>query len=506
MNSVNSKSSPTGSSLGQQERRGVGSFVLCLLVWLGLAAGCARERVQDLRLTLSACRLERYPGVANCGTLEVQENRIAPNGRSVPLRVAVLPALTPSPEPDPLVILVGGPGQAATVAGAMVAFALEPVRRKRDVVLVDQRGTGASRPLTCAYEKQSFVDSFSAEPTEADVRDCLRALDADTTQYATPNAIADLEQVRTALGYAQWNLWGGSYGTRVALAYLQSNPEAIRRVVLDGVAPTDIKLPLHMAFDGDESLRLLFAQCERQAECEAHYPQLRQAFEELLRRFDTKAFQITTRHPATGETVEIDMTRDGFLGGIRTLLYSAELTSVLALAIHEAHTHDNWAPFFAAVHTILYEMNEQPSHVGMYLSVVCAEDIPRIGTEEIDRATRGTYVGDVFVRQSKRYCDAWKAASLPASYFEPVSAPNPVLLLSGQLDPATPPRWGQLTASRLRQSLHVVVPGVGHGVSTVGCGPKLVAKFLDDDKPTELDVACLTDHQAPALFTRFTGP
>ncbi len=388
----------------------------------------------------------------------------------------------------------------------MVALAFEPVRRKRDVVLIDQRGTGQSRPLTCAYEKQSFTQSFSTEPSDADVSTCLQALDADTTQYATPNAIEDLEQVRTALGYAQWNLWGGSYGTRVALAYLQSNPDAVRRVILDGVAPTDIKLPLHMAFDGDESLRALFAQCERQPECHARYPHLQTAFEQLLRTFDADVRQVPTRHPSTGERVTIAMSRDGFLGGVRTLLYSAELSSVLPLAIHEADVNDDWTPFFAAIHTIVYEMTEQPSHVGMYLSVICAEDTARIAPDEISKATQGTYVGDVFVRQTKRYCDLWKAATVPASYFEPVSATQPVLLLSGQLDPATPPRWGQLAASRLSQSLHVVVPGVGHGVSTVGCGPKLVAEFLDHPKPVELDVTCLTEHDEAALFTRFTGP
>lgn len=499
MTSSESRSAQTSWTL--QSRRAK-SYVFALL--FGVVA-CERGPADKATLPLSPCRLPRYPASVSCGTLEVEEHREAPNGRKVPLRVAVLPALTPHPAPDPLVILVGGPGQAATVAGVMVALALEPVRRKRDVVLVDQRGTGRSRPLTCTYEKQTFEQRFSGEPSEADVKRCLAELDADTTQYATPHAIADLEQVRQALGYQKWNLWGGSYGTRVALAYLQRHPDVIRRVVLDGVAPTDITLPLHMAHDGDESLRAVFAMCERQAECHAHYPELLATFEQLLSQFDAGVVNIAAPHPATGEAVTIAMSRDGFLGAVRTLLYSADVASLLPLVLHQAR-HDDWAPFFAAVHTLIYELSEQPSHVGMYLSVICAEDAPRIETKQVEEATRGTYMGDSLVRITKQHCNAWKAAELPASYFEPVTSEVPVMLLSGQLDPATPPRFGQLAASRLKHALHVVVPGVAHGVSTVGCGPRLVASFLADENPLALDVKCLTEHREPALFTRFTGP
>jgi pimeloyl-ACP methyl ester carboxylesterase len=473
---------------------------------MSVSWACSRGNLAGERLQLSECRLPRYPGIVNCGVLKVEEHRLAPNGRKLSLRVVVIPALTPNPEPDPFVILVGGPGQAATVAGAMVALALEPIRKKREIVLIDQRGTGQSGPLTCAYERQPFEASFSSEPSQSEVNTCLQSLAADTTQYATPNAIADLEAVRQSLGYTQWNLWGGSYGTRVALAYVQQHPEVIRRVVLDGVAPTDIKLPLHMAADGDESLRMTFERCEREVDCRTKFPDLRAQFEQLLSTFDAGIVDIRTRHPATGERVTISMSRDGFLGGVRTLLYSAELSSVLPLALHEAHRNGDWAPYFAALHTIVYEMSEQPSHVGMYLSVICAEDTNRIDPSEIERATKGTYVGDRFVRQTRLYCDVWNAAALPATYFDPVVTNAPVLLLSGQLDPATPPRWGQIVESRLPHALHVVVPGVGHGVSTVGCAPQLITRFLDDPEPTQLDVSCLTSHQAPASFTRFTGP
>jgi len=440
-----------------------------------------------------------------CGDLSVPENAAEPAGVRIPVHVAVLPASAAGSKLTPLLLLMGGPGQAATRSGVPIARLLSDVRRHRDLVLVDQRGTGGSRALRCDIDEPPFAERLSASAKPAEIGKCLEQLGADTTQYTTLHALDDYEAVREALGYARWNLWGGSYGSRVALAYMQRHPTSVERVVLDGAAPTDITLPLHFAVDGQASLDAALRGCARTPDCATAFTNLRAAVPELLAQLGDSGIEATVTHPSRGNRENIKITRDGFLTGLRTLLYSSELTALVPLALSRAARDSDWTPFVTAVTAITDLVAQQVDHLGMYLSVVCAEDVPRLARENVAERTQGTIFGATFVEQTRRSCSAWKASVMPETYYEPVRQEHVTLILSGAHDPATPPRWGQLVAERLPHSRHVVA-ATSHGVTSAGCAPRVINEFLTSPEPLAIDVGCLAELPTVPFFTRLTGP
>ena len=230
---------------------------------LGLA-GCGSGGSPSRAIALADCRLPKLPVAAQCGTFEVPENRDRPDGRKITLAIAVLPANTLNPRADPLFILAGGPGQAASYLGPFAA-SLTGVRKDRDIVLVDQRGTGRSSPLTCAAFKPDDSPEAALEldpvPKAAACAKELAAQGVDAAQYTTAAWVADLDAARAALGYERINLWGGSYGTRAALEYLRRHPSRVRSVVLDGVATPAMKVSLDIWPSRDIALSAVLEAC-----------------------------------------------------------------------------------------------------------------------------------------------------------------------------------------------------------------------------------------------------
>jgi pimeloyl-ACP methyl ester carboxylesterase len=473
------------------------------LTLLALALGCAGGEPGKAGIALEPCRLEGLGAEALCGSYRVYENRETRQGRSIDLRVAVVPALAASPRPDPLVVLVGGPGQAATVAGAVIAEALREVRNRRDIVLVDQRGTGQSNPLRCEADRALPLDElFAPRPDPAKTRACLTALDADTRLYATPTAMDDLDEVRAALGYEQVNLWGGSYGTRAALVYLRQHGEHVRSLILDGSAPFSLKLPLYAARDAQRALDLTYADCQSDAACQRAFPDARAELERLLATLDQGPREVRVPHPRTGVATPLRIERAGLAGAARNLLYVPQLAGLLPLAVQRAQSGD-FGPFIASADAFASGVGVA---TGMFLSVVCAEDVPRFDSAQARAATRGTFLGGAWLEDVRAECQGWPAATLPPAYYEPVASDVPSLLLSGHLDPVTPPSWGDEVASHLGRSRHVVVPGAGHGTTPLGCIPELLAEFLDTLEPAALDIACVQRLARPAFFTSLQGP
>jgi len=490
-------------------REGPGANFGLLLLRLGalvplvsLACG-AGEPQKKVPLALEPCRLDGLGVEARCGRLRVFEDRDARRGRELELRVAVVPALAASPQPDPLFILVGGPGQAATEAGAPLAEALLEVRRRRDVVLVDQRGTGQSHPLTCESDTERPLTELLAPRAGADkARACRAGLDADATHYATPAAMDDLDEVRAALGYERINVWGGSYGTRAALVYLRAHPDHVRSLVLDGSAPFALRLPLYVARDAERALGLLYADCARDTDCQQRFPDARRRLSELLDGVGASGVEARYEHPRGGQAESLHIDRAGLAGVVRNLLYVPQLTGLLPLAVERAGGGD-FGAFIAAADAF-----SRGVHIstGMFLSIVCAEDVPRFNASEAVELTRETFLGGEWLADMRAECDAWPAARLPESYFEPVRSDTPSLLLSGNLDPVTPPSWGEEVARSLSRSRHVIVAGGGHGVSTLGCAPDLIAEFLETLAPEKLDASCVERLARPAFFTSLQGP
>jgi pimeloyl-ACP methyl ester carboxylesterase len=474
---------------------------------LGLSAcaalACAGSPSPERTIALQPCRLDGLGTEAACGQYRVFENREARTGRSIDLRIAVVPALAAQPRPDPLFVLVGGPGQAATEAGAAIAEVLRDVRNKRDIVLVDQRGTGHSNPLSCESDRaQSLEEQFAPRPDLGKTRACQAALNADTRLYATPVAMDDLDEVRAALGYERINLWGGSYGTRAALVYLRQHPDRVRSLILDGSAPFALKLPLYVARDAQRALELLFADCERDEECRRTFPEARAELSRLLSQLGLKAVDATIQHPRTGAPGRLSVERAGLASAVRNLLYVPQLAGLLPLAVQRALVGD-FGAFVASADAFSRGVSVS---TGMFLSIVCAEDVPRFDPAQAHELAQGTFLGSEWLADLRAECDAWPAAKLPEAYFEPVVSDVPSLLLSGNLDPVTPPSWGEQVAGGLSRSRHVIVPGAGHGTTSLGCVPDLLAGFLESLDPDGIDTNCVQRLARPAFFTSLQGP
>src|SRR5215216_3305742 len=276
--------------------------LICVLAAAIVATStCARSRQDSPLSRLRPCTSAEAPTDAYCGKLSVYENRDARTGRRINLNIVVLPSLADDPNADPLFFLAGGPGQAATKFAREVREAFRQVQRERDIVLVDQRGTGKSNPLECRSDSNSLRDV--SEPEEvglARLRRCLEGYDADVRLYTTPIAMDDLDDVRAHLGYERINLYGGSYGTRAALVYLRRHGDHVRSMILDGVAPTDMRLPLFSARDAQRALDKLLADCEADPACRMTHPGLPARVRVLLQRLEAAPARVRMVNPRTG--------------------------------------------------------------------------------------------------------------------------------------------------------------------------------------------------------------
>jgi pimeloyl-ACP methyl ester carboxylesterase len=456
------------------------------------------------KLTLTPCRLEGLASQAQCGTYEVFEDRAAKSGRKIPLRVVVVPALASQPEPDPLVLLAGGPGQAAT--RVQVLAAVERIRRKRDILLVDQRGTGDSNPLECEPHKleEGLAAFFDDRGSVARMHKCREGWSADVRHYTTPIAMDDLDEVRAALGYEKLNLWGVSYGTRAALVYVRQHPERVRTVILDGVAPMGLYLPLNAPRDGQRALELLLAHCEKDAECARAYPDLRPRTEALLARLQAQPEQVRVPHPRTGVPEEFTLSHRIFVSELFSLLYSPEIASLVPLMLDRAARGD-WAPFVALSVGLGESTGRTVSH-GLYYAVVCAEDAPFFDAAAVEREAKGSWFGPYMGQEVLAVCKDWPKATLPQGYREPVTSDVPTLLLSGELDPVTPPAWAEEAKRTLSHSLHAVVPGVGHNTLAADCARTLMLELLAQGNLDGLKPSCGASLTRPPFFTSFAGP
>jgi pimeloyl-ACP methyl ester carboxylesterase len=409
---------------------------LASLAVAGLVAGCMAGDAPAPRLALAECRLPGVESPARCGTYDVYEDRAAASGRRIALQVAVIPARRRAGDPDPIVVLAGGPGQGAIALAPQVVALFSRLAATRDIVLVDQRGTGGSNPLDCEDDGEPGTAlAFEDTLPEKLVRDCLARLQADPRLYATPPAMDDLDEVIGALGYARVNLWGGSYGTRAALEFIRRHPARVRTATLDGVAPPAMKLPLSFVADGEAAFERLLADCEGEAACRGAYPSLRSQARALRERLGRQPARVEIADPVTGESLGVTVTRDVLLTGIFRPLYSPELASLLPFALDRAANGD-----FNALLAQNLEFSGQVADnlsVGMHLSVVCSEDVPRIRAEDLARASRA-FFGRALVDDFLRACAIWPKATLPPDYGDPVRADVPVLILSGGIDPATP--------------------------------------------------------------------
>ena len=333
---------------------------------------------------------------------------------------------------------------------------------------------------------------------------CLEQLDAETQLYTTPIAMDDLDDVRRALGYGTINLYGASYGTRAALVYMRRHPDAVRAVVLDGAAPPAMKLPLNMAPDGERALRLVMKDCAEDPGCREAHPNLEARLDRILQRLSERPLRHRTRHPRSGEMVDLTITHDAFVGQLRSTLYDPDLASLVPLILERADAGD--LDPFIALGVTMGEGAAEGISLGMFLSVICAEDVPFITDADRRAALPGTFLGAVMLDAMVKACADWPSAVMPPEYVEPVRSDLPTLILSGAIDPATPPRWGDEVAGHLSRSAHVIDPGAGHNVLPRGCAREIVARFIESGSVDDVDATCLESSRRPPFFLDASGP
>lgn len=453
-------------------------------------------------LELERCHLDGLSDEVRCGTFDVLENPDDPNSRTITLNLAVAPAEAPDPKPDPIFILAGGPGQAATEIAPQVIGAFRDLRKTRDLVFVDQRGTGQSNPLDCELgDDLDLTDEFPSQVL-IDCQDTLREK-ADLTRYTTFHAMPDLELVRQALGYGPINLWGASYGTRAAMVFQELFPESTRSVILDGAAPFEVTLPLYFARDAQRALDMLFDDCEADDACKGRFPDLRSDFDTLVTRLGEEPVEFTIPHPRTGEPTTMTATAQGVSGALRGILYSTQAASLVPLMIQQALDGDFRT--LAATGMVVGQSFTDTMSLGMLYSVVCTEDYPRIDREQIASVTADTFLGAVAIEPWMEVCEGWTKAELPAGFENLSTSQVPALLLSGDADPVVPPEWAESVRSFLPNSLHVIVPGIGHNTSHVGCVPDLITDFVEAASVADLDASCVESIERPPFFVSFAG-
>lgn len=474
-------------------RRALLSLGLAVLAPLAQAAGPA------------PCRVDGLPHEVMCGSLERLLDPARVDGPRFQLHYVVVPALARRKLPDPVFLLAGGPGQSAISLAAQVMPVFARLNNRRDIVFVDQRGTGRSAPLDCDEPREAAL-ADAADPAKqlqrlASCRDNLLRLPyvkraADLGFFTTTLAMQDLDAVRQALGAERINLVGASYGTRAALEYQRQFPQAVRRSVLDGVAPPDMVLPVSAGADAQAALDALFAACSTEPACTRQWPTLRAQWDALLGSLPRV---VTVADPLSGRPESFTLSRDLLLGAVRAPLYVPTLAAGLPAAIVAAA--EGRFEALAALAGVLSRRGGPRLYTGMHFSVICAEDAPRIAGAS---STPARDFGNGLAPLYEQACAGWPRAAVPEAFYKVGTAATPVLLLAGGLDPATPPRHAKRVADALgAQARLVLVPHAGHGLLGSGCVPDLLYRFIDardDAQALVIDAACITGIPRPPAF------
>jgi pimeloyl-ACP methyl ester carboxylesterase len=454
---------------------------------------------------LTECRV---PGIRNsvqCGTVHRALDPARPDGPTIDVHYVVVPAMARRKLPDPVFLLAGGPGQSAINTGPQTFGLFSRLNNRRDIVFVDQRGTGRSAPLECADPKhESLAEQADPDRQLHQLAQCKSALirlpyikaESDLGFFTTTLAMQDLDAVRAQLGARRINLVGISYGTRAALEYMRQFPSHVRRSVLDSVAPPDMVLPASFSTDSQAALDAMLLACDRQPACHETYPKLRGDWAALLASLPRP---VSAAQPLTGRPEQFTLTRDLVLGAVRGALYLPATAAALPAAITEAAA-GHFDPLIG-VGALLSSRRGLQLAMGMHFSVVCAEDAPRLeGSADRPGADFRTDYATLY----QRACAQWPRGAVPAEFYRVTPSTTATLLLSGGIDPATPPRHGARVAAALGASArHVVVPNAGHSVLGVGCAHEVLFRFIDaadDQAALDVDANCLGAIPRPGVF------
>jgi pimeloyl-ACP methyl ester carboxylesterase len=460
-------------------------------------------------LTLTACELAQpnsgLSTAAWCADFPVPENRADPHSRTIKLKLAVLRSRAQVASPDMLVFLAGGPGQAATDSAGAVAAVLKPLLAHRHVLLLDQRGAGGSNALDCKEPDEAAPaedSTFDAGKLRAAAAECLQQLagHADPRYYTTTIAAQDLEDVRKAIGSPPFDLLGVSYGTRMAQQYLMRFPQSVRSVVLDSAVPNSLALGEDFARNLDDALKAQFARCTAEPACKKQFGDPDQTLYQLRDALRANPHQVSFRDPQNYQTVKQMLDEDSRASVVRMFAYTPATAALLPLSI-DAAAHGDVGPLLGQAKLLSGELSELMGS-GMQYSVICSEDADLLAVRPQDAQT---ILGTRMVDALKAVCSVWPKGTRPADFHAPLKTDKPVLLLAGQYDPVTPPRYAEEVAKGLPNARVLTLKGQAHSVMATGCTPQLIQHFIEKLDPKTLDASCLDRLQPTPIFIDFNG-
>jgi pimeloyl-ACP methyl ester carboxylesterase len=451
--------------------------------------------------TLENCHVDGVREQVKCGKLLVPENYSKPDGEQISINFVVLPAIDNSDNKTPLMFLAGGPGQAAAELASGLRHVFREVRKTRDLILVDQRGTGLSHPLQCEEAAEQNVYTVTPEEFSAqEIKDCIANFTGDLSQYNSENAIRDFDAVRAVLGHQQLNIYGGSYGTRAGLVYMRMFPDSLRSVVLDSVGPIEVPIGL-FGQSSARSFNLLLENCQQEVSCQQAYPELEQEFHSLVTRLAKAPAEVNIAHPRLGTQTKFVISEGKLLGTLRTQLYSVATRSIVPLVIHQAYL-GNYMPLAGLV---AQSESGQGIYLGLLFNIACNEDFPRISAEDFAQDANNNFGGGDSHFGFKMVCPIWPQYRPSEAFYQPVTANIPTLILSGNLDPVTPPSNGEYSAKSLPNNHHIVIENAAHTVAMSTCASDIINEFLTTLEPKSLDESCLEEVPSESFMTNLNG-
>lgn len=479
-------------------------YAIALLAGLMLASGSFARPLE-----LTDCRISAGPGTpgmkARCGTLVRPLDPAGVEPGEIDIKVAVVPALSLTPEPDPLVPIAGGPGQSSIQFYASFSQAFANVRREREILLIDQRGTGQSSRMDCPVDDDLVEGQYSAELTIEYTNECLQQLPFDPRFFTTSIAVTDLEAIREALGYPSLNLYGVSYGSRVAQHFARRFPSSTRTIILDGVVPPQVSLGPEIATESQKAIDRILERCTEDSACGEAFPNIKATFAKVLADLKRSPVTIDIPHPNTGRIERTVFGQSELAVAVRLLAYHPHSIALLPLLIHEAGA-GNFVPLGSQFMMTMIAMRDTLS-LGMHNAIMCTEDVPHYDATAIDHASiAASYMGAMQLKALEAICSVWPAGPIDPGFKTPLSTDLPVLLMSGDADPITPPRYAEMASVGLQNARHLVGKHQGHGQIAVGCNRRLVAAFVDTADPDAVDADCLERSFVMPFFVDFSGP
>ncbi len=474
---------------------------------LGLSGFVSAQQVPATTVETSPCYVKGFEDRMTCGSIKqpLRPDEQGPDAATIDIHFAIIPAIKPSHSTEAVMAFAGGPGQGAIEFAGGFARSLRYVRETRDILLVDQRGTGRSQRLQC--ESEEFISPYEFDERQIDTDQltkdesirCVDALNTDLSAFSTVNAASDFEAVRQALGYQGLHLYGVSYGSRIAQEFTRQYPGSVLTSTLDGVVPMQQSLA-NIGIAIDDAMQAVFADCRADTGCNQVHSNLEEKLKTVITRLRNNPATIQIRHPKSHKMINFVVTPDKFLGSLRLALYSHVTRALIPLVITQGMDND-----YSTLTGLMSDSDMLNSlAMGMHNVIVCGEDWPIL-----DKQTRadlqGSFFAEEMVKAFDLICPIWDVTPVTQSFYQPLSNDIPTLLLSGGLDPATPPSWAELAMVNMTNARHLIAPSATHNVIAQSCANKLVRQFVDEASAENIDAECMEKDTRKRFFMNVNG-